>query len=170
GAALGEKVGQGVSKAVNAVRNTGPQAAQRTAQAIDKSLDDALRQQGMSLGELSDDVANGLRKEAADALKSGKNLNPEAVARKAVLDQVGIKGTKAQVSGNAQQWQKEAELAKLQNVGAPLREKFIDDNKQLASLLDSANASTGGKASDQYGAMQNALSSVNSQLDQNKQF
>ncbi|WP_307878350.1 hypothetical protein [Acinetobacter seifertii] len=65
---------------------------------------------------------------------------------------------------------KEAELAKLQNVGAPLREKFIDDNKQLASLLDSANASTGGKATDQYGAMQNALSSVNSQLDQNKQF
>ncbi|MGS4874375.1 hypothetical protein [Acinetobacter nosocomialis] len=170
GAALGKKVGQGVSKAVNAVRNTGSQAAQRTAQAIDKSLDDALRQQGMSLGELSDDVVNGLRKEAADALKSGKNLNPEAVARKAVLDQVGIKGTKGQVSGNAQQWQKEAELAKLQNVGAPLREKFIDDNKQLASLLDSANASTGGKATDQYGAMQNALSSVNSQLDQNKQF
>ncbi|MFX9828954.1 hypothetical protein ABTP29_15400 [Acinetobacter baumannii] len=170
GAALGEKVGQGVSKAVNAVRNTGPQAAQRTAQAIDKSLDDALRQQGMSLGELSDDVANGLRKEAADALKSGKNLNPEAVARKAVLDQVGIKGTKAQVSGNAQQWQKEAELAKLQNVGAPLREKFIDDNKQLASLLDSANARTGGKAVDQLGAMQNAISALGNQLDQNKQF
>ncbi len=170
GGAIGEKIGQGVSKAVNAVRNTGSQAAQRTAQAIDKSLDDALRKQGMSLGDLSDDVANGLRKEAADALKSGKNLNPEAVARKAVLDQVGIKGTKGQVSGNAQQWQKEAELAKLQNVGAPLREKFIDDNKQLANLLDSANASTGGKATDQYGAMQNALSSVNSQLDQNKQF
>ncbi|MDQ8938154.1 hypothetical protein [Acinetobacter baumannii] len=170
GAALGEKVGQGVSKAVNAVRKTGSQAAQRTAQAIDKSLDDALRQQGMSLGELSDDVANGLRKEAADALKSGKNLNPEAVARKAVLDQVGIKGTKAQVSGNAQQWQKEAELAKLQNVGAPLREKFIDDNKQLASLLDSANARTGGKAVDQLGAMQNAISALGNQLDQNKQF
>lgn len=170
GAALGEKVGQGVSKAVNAVRNTGPQAAQRTAQAIDKSLDDALRQQGMSLSELSDDVANGLRKEAADALKSGKNLNPEAVARKAVLDQVGIKGTKAQVSGNAQQWQKEAELAKLHNVGAPLREKFIDDNKQLASLLDSANARTGGKAVDQLGAMQNAISELGNQLDQNKQF
>ncbi|MBR7729500.1 hypothetical protein [Acinetobacter nosocomialis] len=170
GAALGEKVGQGVSKAMNAVRNTGPQAAQRTAQAIDKSLDDALRQQGMSLSELSDDVVNGLRKEAADALKSGKNLNPEAVARKAVLDQVGIKGTKAQVSGNAQQWQKEAELAKLQNVGAPLREKFIDDNKQLASLLDSANARTGGKAVDQLGAMQNAISALGNQLDQNKQF
>lgn len=170
GSAIGEKIGQGVSKAVNAVRNTGAQAAQRTAQAIDKNLDDALRQQGMSLGDLSDDVANGLRKEAADALKAGKNLNPEAVARKAVLDQVGIKGTKAQVSGNAQQWQKEAELAKIQNVGAPLREKFIEDNKQLASLLESANSRTGGKATDQYGAMQSALSSVNSQLDQNKQF
>ncbi|WP_241261848.1 glycoside hydrolase family 24 protein [Acinetobacter baumannii] len=170
GAAIGEKVGQGVSKVARSVKNTGPRAAQQTAQAIDKNLDDALRQQGMSLGDLSDDVINGLRKEAKDALKAGKNLNPQAVARKAVLDQVGIKGTKGQVSGNAQQWQKEAELAKLQNVGAPLREKFIDDNKQLASLLDSANASTGGKATDQYGAMKNALDSVNAQLDQNKQF
>ncbi|HHP4677620.1 TPA: hypothetical protein ACSB4D_001469 [Acinetobacter baumannii] len=170
GAALGEKVGQGVSRAVNAVRNTGSQAAQRTAQAIDKSLDDALRQQGMSLGDLSDDVINGLRKEAKDALKAGKNLNPQAVARKAVLDQVGIKGTKGQVSGNAQQWQKEAELAKLQNVGAPLREKFIEDNKQLANLLNMATSRTGGKATDQIGAMQRAVSSLEGQLDQNKQF
>ncbi|WP_151823437.1 hypothetical protein [Acinetobacter nosocomialis] len=170
GAVIGEKIGQAINKTVSSVKNSGSQAAQHTTQAIDKSLDDALRQQGMSLGDLSDDVANGLRKEAADALKSGKNLNPEAVARKAILDQVGIKGTKAQVSGNAQQWQREAELAKLQDVGAPLREKFIDDNKQLASLLDSANARTGGKAVDQIGAMQNAVSSLGNQLDQNKQF
>jgi len=170
GGAIGEKIGQGVSKAVNAVKNSGSKAAQQTAQAIDKNLDDALRQQGMSLGDLTDDVANGLRKEAADALKSGRNLNPEAVARKAVLDQVGIKGTKAQVSGNAQQWQKEAELAKIQNVGAPLREKFIEDNKQLANLLNVATSRTGGRSTDQIGAMQGAVSSLGGQLDQNKQF
>lgn len=170
GAVIGEKIGQGVSKVARSVKNTGSRAAQQTAQAIDKNLDDALRQQGMSLGDLSDDVANGLRKEAADALKSGRNLNPEAVARKAVLDQVGIKGTKAQVSGNAQQWQKEAELAKIQNVGAPLREKFIEDNKQLANLLNIATSRTGGRSADQFGAMQGAISSLNSQLDQNKQF
>ncbi|MGR2824237.1 hypothetical protein FY048_01655 [Acinetobacter sp. 1124_18A] len=170
GGAIGEKIGQGVSKAVNAVKNSGTKAAQATAQAIDKNLDDALRQQGMSLSDLSDDVVRGLRKEATDALKAGKNLNPQAVARKAVLDQVGIKGTKAQVSGNAQQWQKEAELAKIQNVGAPLREKFIDDNKQLANLLNVATSRTGGKASDQFGTMQGVVSSLNSQLDQNKQF
>lgn len=170
GAAIGEKVGQGVSKVARSVKNTGSRAAQQTAQAIDKNLDDALRQQGMSLGDLSDDVANGLRKEARDALKAGKNLNPEAVARKAVLDQVGIKGTKGQVSGNAEVWQREAELAKLQNVGTPLREKFIEDNKQLANLLEDATTRTGGKAVDQYGAMQGVVSSLGGQLDQNKQF
>ncbi|PNC50265.1 hypothetical protein [Acinetobacter baumannii] len=170
GAAIGEKIGQGVSKVARSVKNTGSHAAQQTAQAIDKNLDDALRQQGMSLGDLSDDVANGLRKEARDALKAGKNLNPEAVARKAVLDQVGIKGTKGQVSGNAEVWQREAELAKLQNVGTPLREKFIEDNKQLANLLEDATTRTGGKAVDQYGAMQSVVNSLNSQLDQNKQF
>lgn len=170
GAAIGEKVGQGVSKVARSVKNTGSRAAQQTAQAIDKNLDDALRQQGMSLGDLSDDVANSLRKEARDALKAGKNLNPEAVARKAVLDQVGIKGTKGQVSGNAEVWQREAELAKLQNVGTPLREKFIEDNKKLANLLEDATTRTGGKAVDQYGAMQSVVNSLNSQLDQNKQF
>lgn len=170
GAALGEKVGQGVSRAVNAVRNTGSQAAQRTAQAIDKNLDDALRQQGMSLGDLSDDVANGLRKEARDALKAGKNLNPEAVARKAVLDRLGLKGTKAQVTGNAIDWQKQAELAKLSGAGDQLRGKLIDDNLQLQNLLNQAAERTGGNATDQFGAMQGAISSLNSQLNQNKQF
>ncbi|MFK6747771.1 glycoside hydrolase family 104 protein [Acinetobacter baumannii] len=170
GAALGEKVGQGVSRAVNAVRNTGSQAAQRTAQAIDKNLDDALRQQGMSPGDLSDDVANGLRKEARDALKAGKNLNPEAVARKAVLDRLGLKGTKAQVTGNAIDWQKQAELAKLSGAGDQLRGKLIDDNLQLQNLLNQAAERTGGNATDQFGAMQGAISSLNSQLNQNKQF
>lgn len=170
GAAIGEKIGQGVSKVARSVKNTGPRAAQQTAQAIDKNLDDALRQQGMSLGDLSDDVANGLRKEARDALKAGKNLNPEAVARKAVLDRLGLKGTKAQITGNAIDWQKQAELAKLSGAGDQLRGKLIDDNVQLQNLLNQAAERTGGNATDQFGAMQGAISSLNSQLDQNKQF
>ena len=170
GAAIGEKVGQGVSKVARSVKNTGSRAAQQTAQAIDKNLDDALRQQGMSLGDLSDDVANGLRKEARDALKAGKNLNPEAVARKAVLDRLGLKGTKAQITGNAIDWQKQAELAKLSGAGDQLRGKLIDDNVQLQNLLNQAAERTGGNATDQFGAMQGAISSLNSQLNQNKQF
>lgn len=170
GAAIGEKVGQGVSKVARSVKNTGSRAAQQTAQAIDKNLDDALRLHGMSLGDLSDDVANGLRKDAANALKAGKNLNPEAVARKAVLDRLGLKGTKAQVTGNALDWQKQSELAKLTGAGDQLRGKLIDDNVQLQDLLNKAAERTGGNATDQFGAMQGAVSSLNSQLDQNKQF
>lgn len=170
GGAIGEKIGQGVAKAVNAVKNSGSKATQATAQAIDKNLDDALRQQGMSLGDLSDDVVRGLRKEAADALKSGKNLNPQAVARKAVLDRLGLKGTKAQITGDAIDWQKQAELAKITGSGDSLRGKFIEDNVELQNLLNKASEKTGGNATDQYGAMKNALDSVSTQLDQNKQF
>ncbi len=166
GAAIGEKVGQGVAKVSRTLKNAGSQ----TAQAIDKNLDDALRQQGMSLGELSDDIANGLRKDAANALKGGKNLNPEAVARKAVLDRLGLKGTKAQITGNALDWQKQSELAKLTGAGDQLRAKLIDDNVQLQDLLNKAAERTGGNATDQFGAMQGVISSLNSQLDQNKQF
>lgn len=124
----------------------------------------------MSLGDLSDDVANGLRKEARDALKAGKNLNPEAVARKAVLDRLGLKGTKAQITGNAIDWQKQAELAKLSGAGEQLRGKLIDDNLQLQNLLNQAVERTGGKATDQIGAMQGVADSLRYQLDQNKQF
>lgn len=174
GAAAGQKVGQGIGKAIQAGRNassrfSNTQTNQLLAQ-INQKLDATLRQNGLSLGELSDDVANGLRQDALKALQSGKDLNATAVARKAVLDRLGLKGTKAQVTGDAKQWQQQAELAKISGAGDPLRDKFINDNAQLSRLLNESIESTGGKATDQYGAMKNALDSVNSQLDQNKQF
>ncbi|WP_228256112.1 glycoside hydrolase family 24 protein [Acinetobacter halotolerans] len=167
GGALGEKIGQGVTAIARKVK---PQNTQKILQQIDEKLDKALQQQGMSLGELSDDVVRGLRSDAEKLLKSGKDLNADAVARKAVLDRLGLKGTRAQVSGNAQDWQKQAELAKISGSGDQLRDKLIDDNVQLQRLLNEATEKTGGKATDQYGAMKNALDSVNTQLQQNKGF
>lgn len=170
GGAVGEKVGRGINSGVRRLKNLSPQANQQAINSIDQKLDAALRQNGMSLGELSDEVANGLRNDAKKLIQSGTDLNPDAVARKAVLDQLGLKGTRAQVTGDAQTWQTEAELAKLKDVGSPLRDKYIQDNKQLENLLDSASSRTGGSATDQYGAMQSALDAVTGQLDQNKQF
>ncbi|WP_436872657.1 hypothetical protein [Acinetobacter haemolyticus] len=167
GGAVGEKIGQGVSAIARKIK---PQNTQKILQQIDEKLDKALQQQGMSLGELSDDVARALRSDAEKLLKSGKDLNADAVARKAVLDRLGLKGTRAQVSGNAQDWQKQAELAKISGSGDQLRDKLIDDNVQLQRLLNKAAEKTGGNATDQYGAMQNALDSVNTQLQQNKGF
>jgi len=165
GAAAGQKIGEGIAKGAQKVRGI-----TYSLQSIDEKLDKALQAKGMKLSDLSDDVVNGLRKDAQKALSSGKNLNPEAVARKAVLDRVGIKGTQAQVSGNPKQWQTEAELAKLQGPGDVLRDKFVNDNKQLSGLLESAVNNTGGKAVDQFGAAKNASDALLDQYTQNKQF
>lgn len=174
GGALGEKLGQGVAKATQGVKNQAARfSTERTNQilrSIDDKLDNALQSQGMRLSDLSDEVANGLRAEAKKALQSGRPLNKEAIARKAVLEQAGIKGTRGQITGNAKQWQQEAELAKVQGAGDELREKFISDNKRLAELLDIEQSNTGGKSIDQFGAGRDAAESLLDQYSANKQF
>lgn len=176
GGAIGEKIGQGVSKTIQAGKNTvarlSPERTNEILRNIDQKLDDALRQSGSSvtLGQLSDDVANGLRQDAVQIIKSGRDLNPEAVARKVVLDRLGLKGTQAQLTGDAKLWQKQAELAKIDGAGEPVRNKLIDDNFQLKALLDDAAERTGGASSDQYGAMDDALRAIQGQLDQNKDY
>lgn len=174
GGAVGEKIGQGIGKAIQVGKDVSSrfsttQTNQLLTQ-INQRLDDVLRPSGLSLSNLSDDVANSLRQEALSALRSGKDVNPTSVARKVVLERLGLKGTKAQVSGDAKQWQNQAELAKIERSGDPLRDKFIDDNVQLTRLLNEAADSTGGRSFDGRGAMDDALTSIKGQLGQNKDY
>lgn len=174
GGVVGEKMGQGLSKAIQASKNVSSrfsttQTNQLLSQ-INQKLDDALRQNGLTLGELSADIVNGLRQDALKALRSGKDLNPTAVARKAVIDRLGLTGTKAQISGDAKQWQQQAELAKINGAGDPLRDKFIDDNVQLTRLLNEVADNTKGTSVNSYGPMDDALKSIQGQLGQNKDY
>lgn len=174
GGAVGEKIGQGVGKAIQAGKNTAArfstERSNQILQSIDKKLDDVLRQSGVSFSDLSDHVKNGLRQDALKALQSGKTLNTEAVASKAAISKVGMTGTRGQITRDPKFWNIEAELAKVQGPGDQLREKFIADNKQLNDLLEAEIIKTGGNATDQYGAMQGALNSLDDQLAQNKDF
>lgn len=188
GAAAGQKVGEGVTKVAQKARNKAADAlskvstveTNRILQSIDDKLgttnidvdlhiNNALKTKGLKLSDLSDDVAKGLRAEAKKALESGKNLNPEAVVRKAVLDRVGIRGTRAQVTGDPKLWQQEAELAKVP-AGDALRDKFVADNKKIAELLDESIAATGGKAIDQYAVAQDAMETLTDRYAKNKEF
>lgn len=178
GGALGEKLGQGVVKAGSAIKNQSArfstEQTNRILQNIDDKLEAALKaspeMQGVKLSDLSSSVQAALRTEAKKAIQAGKELNPEAIARKVALENVGIKGTRAQITGNAKQWQQEAELAKVQGVGDDLREKFISDNKQLSDLLDEQITATGGKSVDQFGVGKGAAESLLDQHASNKQF
>ncbi|NNG81010.1 hypothetical protein [Acinetobacter sp. ANC 5378] len=171
GAVAGDKVGKGIAKVAQKTVPSVKAAAQtRVSQTIDDQIEAALKQRNINIGDLSDNIVNGLRKDVAAALKSGKAVNQEAVARKVVFDRVGIRPTKAQLTGDPKLWQKQAELAKIQGAGDPLREKLIQDNQVLTGLLDDVTTNTGGKADDAYGAAQNAVTSLKAQNTQNKQF
>lgn len=178
GAGLGQKAGEVISKGVikakttanNTLAKVSTERTNQILQNIDNKLEAALKPQGLKLSDLNQDTLKALRADAKSALDAGKNLNSEAVARKVVLDRVGIKGTKAQVTGNAQQWQKEAELAKVSGIGDPLREKFISDNKALEKLLGVATKNTGGKAIDQHGAIETATETLLGKNAQNKEY
>ncbi|MFZ3193902.1 MAG: hypothetical protein WA154_11945, partial [Moraxellaceae bacterium] len=121
----------------------------------------AFTQNGIDLNAISTTVRNDLIKEVEAAIKSGKAVSPEAIVRKATLGNVGLTGTRAQVTGRAQDWQKERELAKLQGVGDPLRNKFVEDHEALAGLLDDVARNTGGNANDAQAAMIKAFEALN---------
>ena len=118
------------------------------------TIEAAFTQNGIDLNAISTTVRNDLIKEVEAAIKSGKAVSPEAIVRKATLGNVGLTGTRAQVTGRAQDWQKERELAKLQDVGDPLRDKFVADHDALKTLMDDAATATGGRAFDRNDAMQ----------------
>lgn len=169
GAAAGQKIGEGVTKVARKTIPSVKAATQvRVNQAIDDQIEIALKQSNVKIGDLSDDIIAGLRKDVGAALKSGKAVNKEAIARKVVFDRLGIQPTQAQLTGNPILWQKQAELAKIQGAGDPLRDKLVQDNVQLAGLLDDVAAKTGGKADDAYGAASGAIDALKGQQAQVK--
>ena len=168
GAGVGQKVGEGVVKVANKIPTRA--TTQKISATIDDQIEIALKQSNVKIGDLSDDVVAGLRKEVGAALKSGKAVNKEAVARKIVFDRLGIKPTRAQLTGDPVLWQKQAELAKIQGAGDPLRQTLINNENQVIGALDDVIAKTGGKATDQYGAIKGAADSLLDQNAQNKAF
>lgn len=171
GAAAGQKIGEGVTKVARKTIPSVKAATQvRVNQAIDDQIEIALKQSNVKIGDLSDDIIAGLRKDVGAALKSGKAVNKEAIARKVVFDRLGIQPTQAQLTGNPILWQKQAELAKIQGAGDPLRQKLISDNQMLSGLLDDVALKTGGKADDAYGAASGAIDALKGQQAQNKEF
>lgn len=168
GAGVGQKVGEGVVKVANKIPTRA--TTQKISAAIDEQIEIALKQSNVKIGDLSDDVVAGLRKEVGAALKSGKAVNKEAVARKIVFDRLGIKPTRAQLTGNPILWQKQAELAKIQGAGDPLRQTLINNENQVIGALEDVIAKTGGNATDQYGAIKGATDSLLDRNAQNKAF
>ena len=83
GGIAGDKIGKGIAKVSQKVVPSAKSAAQaRVSATVDDQIEIALKQSNIKMSDLSDDVVDGLRKDVAAALKSGKAVNKEAIARK----------------------------------------------------------------------------------------
>ena len=161
GGAVGHQVGNGVAKLSQKVLpKVAGRATARVSAAIDDEITVALRSSNIRMGDLSDDIVRGLRKDVGNALKSGKAVNREAVTRKVVFDKLGITPTKAQMTGDPKLWNKQAELSKIHGAGDKLRDKLIQDNQKLSTLMHDFTVATRGTADDQYGAMSKAVNAL----------
>lgn len=157
GAIVGKKIGDVVAKRMNA----------STAN-IDDALTRALSKTGLKLSDLSDDTVKTLRSQAKNAVKSGRALDDDTIARIAFLESKGFKPTKAQATRNATEWTAERELAKRKGAGDILTGKYVEDNQHLLQMLDDEIVATGGQKTDNYGMNQDILQTAQAKIQANK--
>lgn len=153
--------GKAVQATVGARAAPAPSAAE-TARQARRQVFTALQSQGIDIRTVRKEVLRAMQAEVADALKAGKVIDPQSIARQSALESVGIRGTRAQVSGDAAQWQAERALSKLQEVGDPLRYKYIGDHAALSGKLDEIGLQTGGRQVDQVEAMTGVFDALRS--------
>jgi hypothetical protein len=81
----------------------------------------ALQAKGIDFNKLTQDVRDQLVSEAGDALKAGGKLDADALARKADIEAVGAKPTRAAVTRSPQDWQFEQNTRGLrEGIGDPI--------------------------------------------------
>lgn len=139
GGVAGVGIGKGVGYAGRQVARRGANKSGATATAATKLVDDAIAETGI---RVTPATRNRLVNDATKNLSKSKQIDAAAAVRKSLLDDNGIKGTRAQISRNPQEWAAERELAKQD--GNPLNNVHINNNEQVRStwqtLADDTNA------------------------------
>jgi|GEM_PF-5213334 len=143
GSVAGVAVGKGVGYAGKQVARRGANKSGATATAATKLVDDAIRETGIAVKPAA---RAKLVNEATRNLSKSKQIDAAAAVRKSLLDDNGIKGTRAQISRNPQEWAAERELAKQD--GNPLNNVHINNNEQIASKWQSLADETGATPTD----------------------
>lgn len=120
----------------------------------------ALKNLGLAVDDLTDDVRARLQTLAEDATKT-KAMTPEQQIRAAMFREVtGEEATLGQVTRDFAQQQTEGELKKLNSIGGPLRARLAKQNRGLLDAVEGVRAGTGAAAPDEYAAGQAVSTSV----------
>lgn len=97
---------------------------------------------GVDVSKMEPTLFQGLRDQVADAIKSGKQINPEPLKRlmEAQTLPVPVPMLKGQVSRDPMQFAKEQNLRGIQGVGEPITDTLVRQNRALIDNLNSMGA------------------------------
>lgn len=129
----------------------------------DDAINKALKEIGANPGDFGAVKLNEIRQQVLDALKSGKQIDAAALARKMDFQNAGVEPTLGQVTRDATQFARERNLRGVPGVGEPLQTRFDTQNQQLQQRIGDLR----GTPSEPYRAGQtitDALSGFDSTL------
>lgn len=156
---VGKALGAGASKIMDWVRP----AAQVPAQRIAGELEVKLQQQGLDWNKLTGDVQKSLLADAEKTLNAGGTLDDVMLQRKALIESVGAKPTKASVTRAPRDWQEEKNLRGVQNAGEPIVRREQENAAALVDYLGKLRTGTGGKSGTALEAGESAIGALKGQ-------
>lgn len=135
--------------------------------AAQQATDDALQAAGVDPAKVDRNLYSVMRREAAEALKTGTAPNPRVMANRAEAEAlpVPIELTRGQAGRDAMQysWEKN-QGSKIQGVGEPLLERLTTQNRQLVENLNELGARNAPSTYDASQQLMTKLQSVDDQL------
>lgn len=120
-----------------------------------------LASRGVDFGKLSEQTQQSLLADARKALMARNvDLNPDALARKADFEALGIKPTAGQLTRDPMQYQFEMNTRGITGAGEGLSNRFAEQNTGLISALNNSRAAAGGQGLDRFQAGDEALNAL----------
>lgn len=95
----------------------------------------AMAKEGTDIGQMPASTLLDIRTQVTDALRTGKTIDPAAIARKMEFESVGIKPTLGQITRDPTQFATERNMRGIQGAGEPLANRFNEQNSQLNTLI-----------------------------------
>lgn len=114
--------------------------------ALEQELRIELQKNGVDFGKLTTEVQQSLVDDAKRAMQVGGKLDPAALERKAVIESVGAKPTRAAVTRNPKDWQTEHNLRGVTGVGEPIAARQGENAAAMTDYLSRLRQQTGGRA------------------------
>lgn len=157
----------GANKVVSRLQGLGSQAAGKTTdQAIQLNLAVELQRGGVDWNALSSSVKKSMVRDVREAIKAGKPLTPDQLARYADFKELGEAATRGQTTLNPMLYKTEQNLKGVQGVGDDLTSKFDSQNARVFEWLDKSLKNAGSpnaEARDAGASVARTLSAVNQQ-------